>query len=94
MWHIYILLCDNSIFHVGLTNDIERRIKEHLSGYYFYTKKFKKIELVYKELHDSRIKAEKREQQLKKWSAAKKKALISNDLELLRNLSKGSAVVE
>jgi len=94
MWNVYILLCDNSIFYVGSTSNLERRIKDHRSGYSFYTKQFKKIEFVYKETYRTRVEAERREQQLKKWSVAKKKALISGDLDLLKKSSKKSDCVK
>lgn len=38
--------------------------------------------------------AEKRELQIKGWSAAKKKALIDGNKELLKKLSKGTEPVE
>jgi predicted GIY-YIG superfamily endonuclease len=43
---------------------------------------------MYKEEYLTRVEAKKREQQLKKWSIAKKKALISDNKELLIRLSK------
>lgn len=60
----------------------------------FYAKQFFDIQLVYSEKQPSKRDAEKRELQIKKWSVAKKKALIDNDLELLRHLSKGSGIAD
>jgi len=94
MWYVYILECDKRIYYVGLTDDIERRINQHKKRQSFYTKQFSNIELVYKEKHRSRKDAEKREVQLKKWSVAKKKALVAGNLSMLRKLSKGPEVVE
>ncbi len=87
-WVMYILLCDEKTFYVGLTSNIENRLKSHKSGYNIGTKKFSQIHLVYSENHPDRKTAEERETQLKKWTHAKKKALIEGNIELLKQLSK------
>ncbi|MEX0877788.1 MAG: GIY-YIG nuclease family protein [Candidatus Spechtbacterales bacterium] len=89
-WNVYILLCDQKTYYIGLTDDMDKRLEEHKKGYSPYTKRFSDFELVYKEDYSKRYQAEKREQQLKKWSIAKKKALIDGNIELLRKLSKGT----
>jgi putative endonuclease len=93
-WSVYILFCNQKTFYIGLTNDIDRRLLEHQKGYSPYTKKFSDLELVYLEKYPTRQKAEQREQQLKGWSIAKKKALISNNKLQLVQLSKGFELVE
>jgi len=85
---VYILLRDQKTFYVGMTENLEKRIFEHKSGYSPTTKKFSDIELVHNEKHRTYREAEKREIQLKGWSIAKKKALISGNKELLVKLSK------
>ena len=89
-WHVYILFCDKKTFYVGLTDNLERRLTQHKRKESFYTKKFSDLELVFKEKYSLRWQAEKREQQIKKWSVAKKKALIKGNKDLLKKLSKGS----
>ena len=64
------------------------------AGFLDYYKQFKKIELVYYEKFNKRYQAKKREAQLKKWGVAKKKALITGNLELLKKLSKGIGLVD
>jgi predicted GIY-YIG superfamily endonuclease len=91
---VYILLCDNRKFYVGITDDLERRLGQHRRGYSPYTKQFSIIELVYSEKYSSRAKAEFREKQIKGWSIAKKKALISGDKGLLVKLSKSTGLNE
>jgi putative endonuclease len=91
-WHVYILLCDQKTFYVGMTHNLEQRLREHQRKESFFTKKFSDIRLVYSESHPSKMLAQERELQLKKWSAAKKKALISGNKELLRALCKGPEV--
>ena len=87
-WSIYILFCDQKTYYVGITEDVERRLKQHQRKESFWTKKFSDIKLVYKEKYPIRAQAERREIQLKKWSAAKKNALINGNKELLKELSK------
>ncbi len=89
MWYIYILLCDQKTFYVGITDDLKRRVKQHKSKYSRYTKRFSDVRLVYFEKYQTRTQAEKREIQLKNWSIAKRKALIKGDIALLKQLSKG-----
>ena len=79
MWILYILFCDKKTFYIGITDDLERRLKQHKLKQSFYTKKFSDIECVYTKEFDKRTEAEKREKQIKGWSIAKKKALISGD---------------
>jgi len=31
-WCVYVLKCSNNAFYIGLTNNIERRLKEHEQG--------------------------------------------------------------
>ena len=87
-WSVYILLCDQKTLYVGMTNNFERRLSEHLKKESVYTKKFSEINCVYVEKLASRRDAEKRETQIKKWSTAKKWALINGDKALLIKLSK------
>lgn len=87
-WFIYILLCDEKTFYVGLTSSIKNRLLSHTSSYNIGTKKFSHIKLVYTEKFPIRKSAEKREKQLKGWSRAKKKALIEGNIQSLRKLSK------
>jgi len=61
MYFVYILLCDKDFFYVGLTDDLEKRLRDHTSGYSPYTKRFDGVELVYSERHSKRFQAEKRE---------------------------------
>ena len=38
MYYVYILLCSDQTYYVGLTENIKKRIKEHKSGLTDYTK--------------------------------------------------------
>ena len=93
-WYTYILLCDGLSYYVGLSGNLEQRIASHKSKQNIGTKEFETIELVYHETYKTRHKAELRETQLKKWSRAKKKALIDGNLVMLRELSHNPKLVE
>lgn len=90
--YIYILQCNDGSFYVGSTKDLTKRIEEHKNGESAeYTKAHAPIKLVYYETFDRIDLAFAREQQLKKWSKAKKIALIKKDIELLKELSKNKS---
>jgi len=88
MWFVYILLCDQKTYYVGLTSNINNRLRSHKAKENIATKEFSDLSLVHKEGYKTRKEAEKRENQIKKWSRAKKKALIEDNIELLKKLSK------
>jgi putative endonuclease len=88
--YVYILKCSNNTYYTGVTSDLDKRINQHESGFYknSYTHQRKPVELVfYAEFTDITIAIEK-EKQLKKWSKAKKEALINNEYDSLINLAK------
>ena len=93
-WYLYILFCDQKIFFIGITDNLRRRLLQHQSKESPYTKQFFDIQLVYYEIYNTRKEVEKREAQIKKWSRAKKKALIRGDILLLKKLSKGREIVD
>jgi len=49
VWFVYILLCDNRKFYVGLTDNLDRRLEQHRKKQSFYTRQFSIIDLVYNE---------------------------------------------
>ena len=51
IYYVYILKCSDDSFYTGITNNIERRINEHNSGYNeeSYTYSRLPVELVYYE---------------------------------------------
>ena len=78
MWYVYILLCRGNSYYIGITNNLERRFKDHQEGKGgAYTKSHKPIRLVYSEPHPDRSSALKREIQLKKLSRIKKEKLVA-----------------
>ncbi|MCC5808215.1 MAG: GIY-YIG nuclease family protein [Opitutales bacterium] len=86
---VYILICRNRTLYVGQTQNIRERLDRHMTGTGArHTQRMKEFLLVYTEGPLSSERAVQRERQLKKWSRAKKLALIRGDMEALRRLSK------
>ncbi|MBI4160248.1 GIY-YIG nuclease family protein [Candidatus Wolfebacteria bacterium] len=92
-WFVYILLCDQKTFYTGMTNNIGNRLIQHTQRQSSSTKKFSDIKLVHTEKYFKFSDAESREKQIKGWSVAKKKALISGNKHLLLKLSKSRGLV-
>ena len=83
-WYVYLLLCDQKTFYVGITDDVKRRFGEHKDKQSFFTKKFSDINLVYCERYKDKYEAARREQQFKGWSSTKKQMLIDGKLGINR----------
>ncbi len=86
----YILACADNSYYVGVTNNLERRLKEHQEGIHSnsYTYSRRPVKLLYYEESQYIINAIEREKQLKRWSRKKKEALINAKTEELIKLSK------
>ncbi len=80
MWYVYLLLCDQKTFYVGITDNPRERLLEHRKGESIFTRKFSDIKFVYCENYSSKHKTVLREKQLKGWSHAKKQMLIDGKL--------------
>ncbi|PCH52514.1 MAG: hypothetical protein COC22_03920 [Flavobacteriaceae bacterium] len=89
-YYVYILKCSDKTYYTGITSQLSKRINEHSTGKHFgsYTYYRRPIELVYYCKFTNVEQAIEMEKQLKKWSRAKKEALINNEFEKLPNLSK------
>lgn len=88
--YIYILKCADKTYYTGITSNLSKRMIEHEIGKYEggYTSKRRPVELMfYAEFTDINFAIEK-EKQIKKWSKAKKEALINGDYKELPNLAK------
>jgi putative endonuclease len=87
VWSVYILRCHDGSLYIGQTNDVARRVARHNDGTAAtHTARRRPVRLVYEEAHASRADCLKRERQLKRWTSAKKEALISGDKALLKKL--------
>ncbi len=80
-WCCYFLLCTDRSYYCGITSNLGQRLRDHASGRGSgYTKGIKPVALLWYECHEDRSSAARRERQLKKWSHAKKKALVEGRL--------------
>jgi predicted GIY-YIG superfamily endonuclease len=79
--------CADGSLYIGETNDLADRIARHNDGRgsSFIASRCP-VRLVYSETHPDRDTALARERQLKRWTRAKKDALIANDTGLLKRL--------
>jgi len=86
---VYILRLLSGTYYVGACHDLPRRIRQHWSGEGSrQTVIDPPISLVYSDEHPNFVLARRREAQLKRWSRAKKEALIRGDIESLKALAK------
>lgn len=83
-WYVYLLLCDQKTFYVGITNNVSRRLFLHENKESFFTKKFSDLKFVYCEKYKNKYEAASRERQIKGWSHAKKQMLIDGKLGINR----------
>lgn len=85
----YILRLKSGKLYIGATTDLSARDQDHQSGRACQTTRVDPpVALVHSEKFDSFPEARKREAQVKRWSRAKKEALVSGDVDKLRKLSK------
>ncbi|MFA5555617.1 MAG: GIY-YIG nuclease family protein [Flavobacteriaceae bacterium] len=88
--YVYILLCSDNTYYVGVTSNLEKRIEEHILGKHYesYTYSRRPLELVYYTTFTDIVIAIEYEKKIKKWSKQKKLALIEGRYDDLPNLSK------
>lgn len=86
---VYILRTSSNTLYIGQTNNLEKRLKEHkarTSKSAKYVRSFPSFELIYSEIYPTRKEAMRREYQLKKWTKAKKEAVVAGNKKLLKKL--------
>lgn len=90
LFYIYILANDrNGAIYIGVTSDLEKRIKEHKTKKYnkSFTAKYSVDKLVYYESTENSESAIAREKQLKAWKRTWKLDLIEKGNPLWKDLS-------
>jgi predicted GIY-YIG superfamily endonuclease len=84
----YILRCADGSYYTGSTEELEKRIAEHQNGEgCAWTRKRLPVEFVWRQEFPTRDEARAAEHQIKKWSRAKKEALIAGEFDLLHLLA-------
>ncbi len=86
---VYMLRCCDDSFYIGVTNNLIMRLEEHQTGFRegSYTYKRLPVELVYSASFTYVLDAIAWEKRIKRWSRAKKKALINGDRQTLERLA-------
>ena len=85
----YILRLQSGNLYIGVTKNLEKRYEEHDAGTAGRTTSlYPPFSLAYSEKLECFSKARQREAQVKRWTKAKKEALVAGDLDKLRALSK------
>lgn len=76
-YFVYMLLCEDSSYYIGTTNDVGKRFIKHVAGKgASYTRSHKPVKVVYREEVADKSSALKREHVLKKLTHAQKLALL------------------
>ncbi|WP_034257737.1 GIY-YIG nuclease family protein [Altibacter lentus] len=90
IYYVYILECADNTYYTGISSNLSKRLSEHISGKHpdSYTYSRRPVSLVFHCTFTEVSIAIATEKQIKKWSRAKKEALIDGRFESLPNLSK------
>jgi predicted GIY-YIG superfamily endonuclease len=90
---VYILRLQSGAFYVGCSEDARRRFADHAEAKACRTTTLDPpLAVALLEVHSNFASAMRREAQIKKWSRAKKAALIASDSLRLRGLSRSHEV--
>ena len=85
----YVLRLRSGGLYLGATENIRQRYADHLQGIACRTTHLDPpVGLVLSEEFDTFTQARTREAQVKKWSRAKKEALVVSDMDTLKRLSR------
>jgi len=76
-WIVYILECVDTTYYIGITNNLEKRLKDHQGGKAArYTARRLPVRLCYSMEGYSQSEARKEEIKIKDWRREKKQKLI------------------
>ncbi len=70
MFYVYLLKDGVNKLYIGYTSDLKRRLKEHLSGQVYTSRRMNKPELIYYEAYRTERAARVREKKLKQFGSA------------------------
>ena len=85
-WLVYMIICDDKTLYTGITNDLERRFRQHIQrkgAKYFRARQ--PVRIVYQEQCADRSLATKREIAIKKLNKQEKQNLIYSQLNEVKN---------
>ena len=89
-YYVYMVECSDHSYYIGITNDLERRIGAHNTGWdpKAYTHERRPVSLVYSEEFANVDEAIQWEKHIKRWTHAKKAALAAGDWNAIHALAK------
>lgn len=90
-WTVYLLECSDQSLYCGITNNLDKRLKQHrgeIPGGAKYTRSRSPLKLVYQEKSGSKSDALKRELIIKKMKRSAKLQLIENRINSVADLSR------
>jgi putative endonuclease len=87
---LYIVRCTDGSYYIGITRtSLDIRIAQHNVGTFpGYTSTRRPVELLYSQWFERITDAIENERKLKRWSRAKKEALIRGDFAILKQLAR------
>ena len=81
MYFVYLLQCKDGSIYTGITNDLQRRLRQHKEGTASsYTRAKRAVKMVYSEKAGSRSRALVREAEIKKWKRQQKLDLVRSGI--------------
>lgn len=82
MYYLYILKCADETLYIGITTDLDRRVKEHNTSKRGakYTKARRPVKLVYSKKFRNRSTASKAEAKMKQMTREEKLGLVKKFL--------------
>lgn len=89
MYYVYILTNKSNTLYAGVTNNLERRILEHMTETNHFTSKYNINKLIFYQEFDQITDAINAEKRIKGWTRKKKIALIKTINPEFRNLLEG-----
>jgi predicted GIY-YIG superfamily endonuclease len=95
MWRVYIAILADGRFYVGISRlSKESLLRQHCEGRHAaFTSEHRVVRIAWTEEHSSPESARARERQLKRWTHAKKQALVDGDLARLKALARSRQFV-
>ena len=89
-YYVYIVKCRDNSYYTGVTNNLERRIEEHIKGdnKSAFTFSRRPVVLVWSKAFKEINEAIKKEKQIKGWNRRKKELLIKGDFDKLSIFSR------
>jgi putative endonuclease len=79
LYYVYILASASRVLYTGVTNDVQRRVRQHKETRVLgFTQKYKVTQLMHCEVFSDVRLAIAREKQIKAWTRAKRIALIES----------------